>query len=66
MYVRICARARVRAYAAPSPRGKGKGDDGKSKKEEALKIKREGEFDTEVGASRVSRNEGNFALRKEG
>lgn len=46
--------------------GKGKGDEGKSKREEALKIKREGEFDIGVGASRVSRNEGNFTLRTEG
>jgi len=38
----------------------------KSKREEALKIKREGELDIGVGASRVSRNEGNFTLRKEG
>lgn len=41
--------------------------DGKSKREEVLKIKREGEFDTRVGVpNRVSRNEGNFTLRKEG
>lgn len=46
--------------------GKEKGSEGKSKGEGALKIKREGEFDTGVGASRVSRNEGNFTLRKEG
>jgi len=43
-----------------------KGSEGKSKREEALKIKREGKFDTGVGANRVSRNEGNFTLRKEG
>lgn len=46
--------------------GKEKRSEGKSKGEWALKIKREGEFDTGVGASRVSRNEGNFTLRKEG
>lgn len=46
--------------------GEEKGSEGKSKREGALKIKREGKFDTGVGASRVSRNEGNFTLRKEG
>lgn len=44
---------------------KEKGNEGKNK-EKGAKIKREGKFDTGVGASRVSRNEGNFTLRKEG
>lgn len=57
----------VRFYVAPRLERRKKRRDGKSKKEQALKIKREGEFDTRVGVSnRVSRNEGNFTLRKEG
>lgn len=45
---------------------KEKRSEGKNKREGALKIKREGKFNTGVGTSRVSRNEGNFTLRKEG
>lgn len=56
-YIRLCV------YGAS---GKEKGSEGKSKRVGALKIKREGKFDTGIGASRVSRNEGNFTLRKEG
>lgn len=56
----------VSAWRLVSGEGKRRRD-GKSKRKEALKIKREGEFDTRVGVSnRVSRNEGNFTLRKEG
>lgn len=59
---RVCGRMYMRLFVSAGR----KGSEGKSKKEEALKIKGEGEFDTGVGASRVSRNEGNFTLRKEG
>lgn len=61
-----CERVCGRMYTRHLVSGEGKGSEGKSKKEEALKIKGEGGFDTRVGASRVSRNEGNFTLRKEG
>lgn len=60
------SRSNIYIYSIYGASGKEKGSEGKSKGGGALKIKREDEFDTGVGASRVSRNEGNFTLRKEG